>query len=136
MARIVTADGDLEEARAGEAVTLVLARDVDVARGDVLAAHGAVPEIVDQFAAHVLWMDADALLPGRAYVLRIGTRYVPARVTTLKHRLDVTSGEHLAAPVLRRRRVPPATSGRRARRRRHSCAYSRRCRPNHNADRA
>ncbi|MGQ0836204.1 MAG: sulfate adenylyltransferase subunit CysN [Gammaproteobacteria bacterium] len=100
IARIVTADGDLDEARAGDAVTLVLADDVDVARGDVLAHSTARPEVVDQFAAHVLWMNDDELLPGRSYLMRIGTRYIPARITTLKHRLEVITGEHLAARTL------------------------------------
>ena len=100
VARIVTADGDLEAAHAGEAVTLVLAEDVDVARGDVLVQSTARPDVVDQFAAHVLWMNDDALLPGRSYLMRIGTRQVPARITTLKHRLEVTTGEHMAARTL------------------------------------
>jgi bifunctional enzyme CysN/CysC len=100
LARIVSADGDLGEARPGDAVTLVLADGVDVARGDVLVQSDARPEVVEQFAAHLLWMDEDALLPGRSYLMRIGTRHVPVRVTTLKHRLEVSSGEHLAARTL------------------------------------
>ena len=100
IARIVTADGDLPEARAGEAVTLVLADEIDIARGDVLARPEARPEVVDQFAAHVLWMAEDAMLPGRSYLMRIGTRFVPARVTTLKHKVDVNTLEHIAAKTL------------------------------------
>ena len=98
--RIVTADGDLQEARAGEAVTLVLADEVDIARGDVLARPESRPEVVDQFAAHVLWMAEDAMLPGRSYLMRIGTRFVPARITTLKHKVDVNTLEHIAAKTL------------------------------------
>ena len=100
LARIVTADGDLPEARAGDAVTLVLADEVDIARGDVLARPEARPEVVDQFAAHVLWMAEDAMLPGRSYLMRIGTRFVPARITTLKHKVDVNTLEHIAAKTL------------------------------------
>jgi bifunctional enzyme CysN/CysC len=98
--RIVTADGDLPEARAGDAVTLVLGDEVDVARGDVLARPETRPEVVDQFAAHLLWMAEDAMLPGRSYLMRIGTRFVPARVTTLKHKVDVNTLEHIAAKTL------------------------------------
>ncbi|MHB1541306.1 MAG: sulfate adenylyltransferase subunit CysN [Steroidobacteraceae bacterium] len=98
--RIVTADGDLPEARAGDAVTLTLADEVDIARGDVLAHAQARPEVVDQFAAQVLWMVEEPMLPGRSYLLRIGTRYVPARVTSLKHKVDVNTLEHMAAKTL------------------------------------
>ena len=100
VARIVTADGDLAEARAGDAVTLTLADEVDVARGDVLARVDARPEVVDQFAAQVLWMTEEPMLPGRSYLMRIGTRYVPARVTSLKHKTDVNTLEHIAAKTL------------------------------------
>ncbi len=100
VSRIVTADGDLREARAGNAVTLVLADEIDIARGDVLAPAAARPEVVDQFAAHVLWMAEDPMLPGRSYLMRIGTKYVPARVTTLKHKIDVNTLEHIAAKTL------------------------------------
>jgi bifunctional enzyme CysN/CysC len=98
--RIVTADGDLPEAKAGDAVTLTLADEIDVARGDVLAKSDARPEVVDQFAAHVLWMSEEAMLPGRSYLLRIGTKYVPARITNLKHKVDVNTLEHIAGKTL------------------------------------
>jgi bifunctional enzyme CysN/CysC len=98
--RIVTADGDLPEARAGDAVTLTLADEIDVARGDLLARTDARPEVVDQFAAHVLWMSEEAMLPGRSYLLRIGTKYVPARITSLKHKVDVNTLEHIAGKTL------------------------------------
>jgi len=100
LTRIVTADGDLPQARAGDAVTLTLSEEVDVARGDVLAHADARPEVVDQFAAHVLWMAEDAMLPGRSYLMRIGTKYVPARVTALKHKVDVNTLEQLAGKTL------------------------------------
>ena len=70
------------EARAGDAVTITLADEIDIARGDVLARSDSRPEVVDQFAAHVLWMSEEAMLPGRSYLMRIGTKYVPARITT------------------------------------------------------
>jgi bifunctional enzyme CysN/CysC len=100
VARIVTYDGDLDEAKAGDAVTLTLADEVDVARGDLLSAPTTRPEVADQFAAHVLWMGDDPLLPGRPYLMRIGTRYVPVKVTALKHKLDVDTREQLAARTL------------------------------------
>jgi bifunctional enzyme CysN/CysC len=98
--RIVTYDGDLAEARAGQAVTLTLADEVDIARGDLLAPPTARPEVADQFAAHVIWMGDEPLLPGRPYLMRIGARYVPARVTSLKHKVDIETLEHLAARTL------------------------------------
>jgi len=100
VARIVTYDGDLDEAKAGDAVTLTLADEVDIARGDLLSAPTARPEIADQFAAHLIWMGDEPLLPGRPYLMRIGTRYVPVNVTALKHKLDVDTREHLAARSL------------------------------------
>ena len=93
--RIVTADGDLPAAYPGDAITLTLADEVDIARGDVLARSDSRPEVVDQFAAHILWMAEEPMFPGRSYLLRIGTKYVPARVTTLKHKVDVNNLEHM-----------------------------------------
>ena len=100
VARLVTADGDLPEARAGDAITLTLTEEVDVARGDMLAESQARPEVVDQFAAQVLWMIEEPMLPGRSYLMRIGTKFVPARVTSLKHKTDVNTLEHIAAKTL------------------------------------
>jgi bifunctional enzyme CysN/CysC len=100
VARIVTYDGDLAEARAGQAVTLTLADEIDVARGDLLATPTERPEVADQFAAHVLWMGDEALFPGRPYLMKIGARYVPVRVTSLKHKVDVDTLEHLAGRTL------------------------------------
>ncbi len=88
--RIVTFDGDLPAAEAGQAVTLMLADEIDVIRGDVLAHERERPEVADQFAAHVVWMSDETLLQGRSYLLKCGTTTVPARVTTLKHRIDIT----------------------------------------------
>ncbi|GLS18202.1 adenylyl-sulfate kinase [Labrys miyagiensis] len=98
--RIVTQDGDLDEAVAGDAVTLTLADEIDAARGDVLSLATERPEVADQFAAHLIWMSEDALLPGRSYMMRIGTKFVPAAVTSIKHKIDVNTQEHLAAKTL------------------------------------
>jgi len=100
LARIVTADGDRAEAHAGDAVTLTFTDEIDVARGDVLAHADHRPDVVDQFAAHVLWMAEDEMLPGRSYLMRIGTKYVPARITSLKHKVDINTLEHIAAKTL------------------------------------
>jgi bifunctional enzyme CysN/CysC len=91
--RIVTADGDLDEAVAGDAVTLVLNHEIDISRGDVIAAADARPEVTDQFAAEVLWMAEEELLPGRSYLLKIGSATTPATVSALKHRIDVNTYE-------------------------------------------
>ncbi len=99
--RIVSHDGDLARAVGGDAITLTLADEVDISRGDVLAAPEARPEVSDQFAAHIVWMDEAPLLPGRSYLLKIGTRTVSASVSALKHKVDINSFEHLAARELR-----------------------------------
>jgi bifunctional enzyme CysN/CysC len=97
VARIVTADGDLEAAQAGDAVTLTLADEIDVARGDLLCPPAHRPAVADQFAAHVLWMDEEALLPGRQYLMRIGNLWTPASVTSIRHGVNVNTLEHEAA---------------------------------------
>jgi bifunctional enzyme CysN/CysC len=91
--RIVTFNGDRDSATAGDAVTLTVADEVDISRGDVLVAPQHRPEVADQFAAHVLWMNEDPMLPGRSYMLRIGTKTLPAQVTTLKYKIDVNTLE-------------------------------------------
>jgi bifunctional enzyme CysN/CysC len=95
--RIVTADGDIETAQAGDAVTLCLADEIDIARGDLLVPPAARPAVADQFAAHVLWMDEEAMLPGRQYLMRMGNLWTPASVTSIKHRVNVNTLEHEAA---------------------------------------
>jgi bifunctional enzyme CysN/CysC len=98
--RIVTMDGDLPEAVAGDAITLTLADEVDISRGDVLADPHARPEVSDQFAAHLLWMADEELLPGRQYLLKLGTATVPAQISALKHKIDVNTLDHLAGKTL------------------------------------
>lgn len=97
IARIVTADGDLGEARAGQAVTLTLDREIDVSRGEVIADAARPAREADQFAAHVLWMGDESLLPSRGYLMKVGTRTVNARVTSIKHKVDVNTQAKLAA---------------------------------------
>jgi bifunctional enzyme CysN/CysC len=98
--RIVTFDGDLERAEVGQAVSLVLGDHVDVGRGDVLVRPQARPDVVDQFAADVVWFDASPLLPGRTYALRFGTQTVAATVTALKYRIEVKTGVKAASRTL------------------------------------
>jgi bifunctional enzyme CysN/CysC len=98
--RIVTMDGDLPEAVAGDAITLTLSDEVDISRGDVLSDPHARPVVSDQFAAHLLWMADEELLPGRQYLLKLGTATVPAQVSALKHKIDVNVLDHLAARTL------------------------------------
>nr|WP_321984484.1 sulfate adenylyltransferase subunit CysN [uncultured Lichenicoccus sp.] len=100
VARIVTMDGDRERACAGDAVTLTLADELDISRGDVFARPDARPEVSDQFAARIVWMDEAPLLPGRSYLLKLGTRTVTASVSTLKHKVDINNFERLAAKEL------------------------------------
>ena len=98
--RIFVADREVEAANAGDAVTLALADEIDIARGDLLSKPESRPEVADQFTAHLIWMSAKAMLPGRSYLLKIGGRTTPASVTELKHRLDVNNFDKLAAKHL------------------------------------
>jgi bifunctional enzyme CysN/CysC len=97
---IVTFDGALARAEAGDAVTLTFESEIDITRGDLLADPAEPPESVDQFAAHLLWLSENPLVPGRSYLLKIGARTVPATVTALKHRIDVETLAHLADRTL------------------------------------
>ncbi len=100
LARIFVADREAESAEAGDAVTLSLTDEVDIARGDVLSHPQSRPEVADQFTAHVLWMSAEPMLPGRSYLMKIGARTTPASITELKHRIDVNNFDKLAAKTL------------------------------------
>jgi bifunctional enzyme CysN/CysC len=97
---IVTYDGPRASAAAGDAVTLTLTSEIDVARGDVLVTPSAPSEVSDQFAANIIWMGEEPLVPGRSYLARIATKTVPITVTTLKYRIDPNTREHLAAHTL------------------------------------
>lgn len=98
--RIVTMDGDLPEAAAGRAVTLTLADNIDVGRGDVIGSDTDRPALTDQFAAHIVWMDEHQMLPGRPYLLSIGGNLIGAQVTNLKHKVNVNTLEHVASKHL------------------------------------
>ena len=100
IARIVTMDGDLDCAAAGDAVTLTVDADIDISRGDLIAADTARPVLAEQFAAHIIWMGNQPLLPGRSYLLFAGASFVSAQVTELKYRINVSTREHLAAKHL------------------------------------
>ena len=98
--RIVTMDGDLDEALPGDAVTITLADEIDISRGDLLSAPSSRPEVSDQFSAHLLWMTEDEMLPGRQYLLKIGARTVPVSISELKHKVDVNTLDHMAGKTL------------------------------------
>jgi len=97
---IVTFDGTLARAAAGDAVTLTLEDEIAVSRGDLLVHPQTPAEFADQFAAHIVWMKEEVLVPGRSYWLKNGSRTVSATVTGLKHRIDIATGAHVAARTL------------------------------------
>ena len=100
VAEIVTHDATLPAAVAGDAVTITLTDELDIGRGDVLVSPTSRPEVSDQFAAHVIWMSDQPLVPGRSYLSRIGTKTTPITVTAIKYKLDVNTRDHLAASTL------------------------------------
>jgi bifunctional enzyme CysN/CysC len=97
VARIVTADGDLTEAVAGQSITLTLDREIDISRGDLIAASAEPAEVADQFEATLVWMHEQPMLPGRQYLLKIGTRTVNATIATPRHRVNVNTLEEQPA---------------------------------------
>ena len=98
--RIVTYDGDQTSAFEGQAVTLVLSDEVELSRGNLLVSPTARPNIADQFQAHVIWFDHEALIPGRTYILKTETDSVSATVTTLKYSIDINTFAHQSAKTL------------------------------------
>ncbi len=98
--RIVSMDGDVEDAGPGDAITLDLTDEIDISRGEVLSAADNRPDVSDQFAAHLIWMSDAPLYPGRPYLIKHGTRTVSATVTEIKHKIDVNNFDHLAAKTL------------------------------------
>ncbi len=98
--RIVTLDGDLPVAVSGQSVTLTLEDEIDISRGDVISAAAAPAEVANQFETTILWMSDEPMLPGRPYLLKIGTATVQATVTAPKYRINVNSFEHVAATKL------------------------------------
>ncbi|SPS01859.1 sulfate adenylyltransferase subunit CysN [Cupriavidus taiwanensis] len=97
---IVGAAGECEQAMRGQAVTLTLADEIDISRGDVLACTEDPPAVADQFEATLVWMNEDAMLPGRPYLLKLGTRTVGVTVAQPKYKVNVNTLEHLAARTL------------------------------------
>jgi len=98
--RIVTMDGELEQAVAGQSVTLTLADEIDASRGDLICAGESPAEVADQFEAHIVWMHEDEMLPGRPYLMKVGTRTVGITIGHPKFRVDVNTLDHLAANTL------------------------------------
>ena len=109
IARIVTMDGDQPEAIAGEAVTLVLDREVDISRGDVLVHRGETPEFTTHFQARLVWMAEEPAYPGRSYLIKIGSQQVPGTITELKFRTDVNTLAESAARTLELNEVGTVT---------------------------
>lgn len=100
--QIVTYDGELVRAEAGDAVTITLTDEIDIGRGDIIAKPTERPQVADQFAAHVIWMDQEHMVPGRSYAFRIGTQSsASGSITAMKYRIDVNTGAHVAARTLR-----------------------------------
>jgi bifunctional enzyme CysN/CysC len=98
--RIVTQDGDQDRGVVGQSVTLTLQDEIDVSRGDVLVSADSPAGMADQFQVTLIWMHEDSMLPGRAYLLKIGTCTVAATITSLRHKVNVNTLEHLAAKKL------------------------------------
>jgi bifunctional enzyme CysN/CysC len=107
--RIVSADGDLDEAAAGQSATLTLTDEIDCSRGDVIAVAADPPEVADQFETTIVWMDEHALLPGRGYRMKIGTQTVTATVQEPKYEINVNTLDHLAAKTLELNAIGVAT---------------------------
>jgi bifunctional enzyme CysN/CysC len=97
---VVAAGAETGAAEAGDAVTITLADEIDIARGDMLAALRDRPQVADQFAAHLVWMSAERLLPGRSYLIKLNNNTLTATVTDIKHQIDVNSLSRLAAKTL------------------------------------
>lgn len=97
---IVTYDSDLDEAVAGEAITLTLEDEIDISRGDIIAGKDHPPEVADQFEAKIIWMHDEPMLPGRPYLFKTAGKTIPGLVTDLKHKVNVNTMEHTAAKNL------------------------------------
>jgi bifunctional enzyme CysN/CysC len=97
---IVTQDGSLDTAVEGQAVTIVLADQIDISRGDMLVDPLNRPHVADQFQAHIVWFDAQPMIPGRSYILRTESDSVSATITTLKHQVNINTFAHEAAKHL------------------------------------
>jgi len=100
IARVVTFDGDLPEAVAGQSVTLTLADEIDISRGDLISGAIAPAGVADQFETTLVWMHEEELLPGRSYLLKIGAQTLTASVMEIKYQVNVNTLEHVAAKTL------------------------------------
>ena len=100
VAGILIADTDADSAGAGQSVTITLNDEIDSSRGDVLVHPASMPAVADQFQATLVWMHEEPMLPGRPYLLKVGTRTVTATITTPKYKVNVNTLEHLAAKQL------------------------------------
>ena len=100
VARIVTFDRDLDEAVAGQSVTITLTDEVDCSRGDVISVANAPAGIADQFEATLVWMSEEAMLPGRAYTMKLATQTVAARIQPPKYQININTLEHMAVKTL------------------------------------
>lgn len=109
VARVVTHDGDLDQAVTGQAVTLTLEDEVDVSRGDILSSVDQPATVANQLEATLVWLSVDELVPGHPYLLKLGTRTVPATVTALKHKINVNTLEQLSTRTLALNEVGLAT---------------------------
>jgi bifunctional enzyme CysN/CysC len=98
--RIVTFDGDLEHAAAGQAVTLTLQDEIDISRGEILSDPRTRPSTADQFEAKLIWMHGEPLLPGRQYVMKMGLQTRSAQISALKYKVNVNTLEHIATKTL------------------------------------
>ena len=107
--RIVTLGGDLDQAVAGQSITLTLRDEVDCSRGQIITAAKDPLEVADQFEATVIWMDETDLVPGRAYYLKIGAQTVSATVAQPKYQINVNTMEHTAAKTLELNAIGVAT---------------------------
>jgi bifunctional enzyme CysN/CysC len=100
VARIVTFDGDLEKGQTGQAITVTLADEIDISRGDILCQTTDRPATADQFSARVVWMHETPMLPGRSYFIKIGTSLVTSKISDLKYKVNVNTLEHMATKTL------------------------------------
>ncbi len=100
VSRIVTLDGDLDLAVAGQSITLCLSSEIDCSRGDVIAKADDPPQVADQFESTIVWMADEPMLPGRPYWLKVGTQTVTAAVQAPKYQVNINTLEHLAAKTL------------------------------------
>ncbi|MSR14578.1 MAG: sulfate adenylyltransferase subunit CysN [Gammaproteobacteria bacterium] len=109
VARVVTFDGDLPQAVAGQSITLTLADEVDCSRGDVLAVADNPPQVAGQFESTIVWMAEEAMVPGRSYWLKLATQRISAQVQTPKYQINLNTMQHLAAKTFELNAIGVAT---------------------------